>query len=317
LAATAQPVDAPAPASSLRVWAALGAIYLIWGSTYLAIRVMVETVPALLGAGVRFVLAGAALLALLALRGGVRRIVLERAMLLRVALVGTLLAAGGNGLVTVAEKHVPSALAALLVASTPLWIVVFRAIFGDRPHRATLAGVGIGFVGVALLLLPGNRPDGVELGPSLVIVLAAVSWGLGSFYSQRTTMPADALVSTGWQMLVAGVVLTVAAVPAGELGEVDWGSFSADSLWALAYLVVVGSLVAYSAYTWLLQNAPISQVATYAYVNPMVAVVLGWLILDEQVPPMMLVASAVIVAAVATIVRNEARARQEVARRAT
>jgi len=292
------------------VWAALGAIYLIWGSTYLAIRVMVETVPALLGAGVRFVLAGVVMLAFLALRGGARRVRLDRTMLVRVAVVGTLLAAGGNGLVTVAEKDVPSALAALIVATMPLWIVVIRSLFSDRPAPATLAGVALGFAGVALLLLPGNRPDGVPLGPTLVIVVAAISWASGSFVSQRVTMPADPLVSTAWQMLFGGIVLTAAAVPAGELGEVDVAAFSADSLWALAFLIVIGSLVAYSAYSWLLQNAPISQVATYAYVNPMVAVLLGWLILDEQIPPMMLVASAVIVVAVATIVRNEARGRQ-------
>jgi len=299
-----------ASASSVRIWAALGAVYLIWGSTYLAIRVMVETVPALLGAGVRFVLAGAVLLALIAVRGGARRIVVSRVMLLRLAVVGTLLAAGGNGLVTIAEKHVPSALAALLVASTPLWIVVFRSLLRDRPGIATLAGVALGFVGVALLLLPGNRPDGVPLGPTLVIVVAAMSWGLGSLSSQRMALPADPLVSTGWQMLFGGVVLTVAAVPAGELAAVDVGAFSADSVLALAYLVLIGSLVAYSAYTWLLQNAPISQVSTYAYVNPMVAVLLGWLVLGEEIPPMMLVASAVIVAAVATIVRHESRRRR-------
>jgi drug/metabolite transporter (DMT)-like permease len=309
LTATARPAAA-AQASSVRVWAALGAVYLIWGSTYLAIRVMVETVPALLGAGVRFVLAGGVLLGVLALRGGLPRIAMDRVMLVRLAAVGTLLAAGGNGLVTIAEKHVPSALAALLVASTPLWIVVFRSIMRDRPTAATLAGVALGFVGVALLLLPGNRPDGVELGPTLVIVVAAMSWGMGSFVSQRMVLPADPLASTGWQMVFGGAVLTLAAVPAGEFGQVDLGAFSADSLWALAYLVLIGSLVAYSAYTWLLQNAPISQVSTYAYVNPMVAVFLGWLILDEQIPPMMLVASGVIVAAVATIVRTESRGRK-------
>lgn len=291
------------------MWAALGVVYLVWGSTYLAIRVMVETVPALLGAGVRFVLAGALLLAVLALRGGLERVRLDRGALLRVALVGTLLAAGGNGLVTVAEKDVPSALAALIVASTPLWIVVYRALGRDRPRAATLAGVVLGFAGVALLLLPGSRPEGVPLGPSLVIVLAAMSWGLGSFVSQRMTMPADPLMSTGWQMLAGGVVLVAAAVPAGELGEVDAAGFSTDSVLALVYLIVVGSFIAYSAYTWLLQHAPISQVSTYAYVNPVVAVLLGWLVLEEAVPPMMLVASGVVVAAVAAIVRTETRGR--------
>jgi drug/metabolite transporter (DMT)-like permease len=228
-------------------------------------------------------------------------------MLLRLAVVGTLLAAGGNGLVTVAEQDVPSALAALIVASTPLWIVVYRSLGSDRPRTATLAGVALGFAGVALLFLPGNRPEGVPIGPSLLLVLAAMSWGLGSFVSQRMTMPADPLMSTGWQMLAGGLVLCLAALPAGEVGDLDVASFSRDSLLALAYLIVIGALVAYSAYTWLLQNAPISQVATYAYVNPVVAVILGWLILDESIPPMMLVASAVIVASVAAIVRTETR----------
>jgi drug/metabolite transporter (DMT)-like permease len=289
------------------VWAALGAVYLIWGSTYLAIRVMVETVPALLGGGARFVVAGAALLGVLTLRGGIARARLPREMVLRVALVGTLLAAGGNGLVTIAEKHVPSGLAALLVASTPLWIVVFRSLFHDRPTRATLAGVAIGFVGVALLLLPGNRPQGVPLGGTLLILLAAASWGMGSFVSQRVTMPADPLVSTAWQMLFGGAVMLVAALLAGQATHIDLGSFSAKSVWALVYLVVIGSLVAYSAYTWLLQHAPISQVSTYAYVNPMVAVVLGWAILNEHIPPMTVVASAIIVFAVAMIIRASSR----------
>jgi drug/metabolite transporter (DMT)-like permease len=292
----------------VQVWAALGAVYLIWGSTYLAIRVMVETIPPLLGAGVRFVAAGAAVLAVLALRGGVGRLRASRAELLRLALIGTLLAAGGNGLVTVAEQDVPSALAALIIASTPLWIVVYRSLLGDRPASATYLGVATGFVGVALLMLPGNRPEGVEIGPTLVLVLAAMSWGIGSTISQRVALPADPLMNTGWQMLFGGIVLLAFAIPFGELGDVDLGAFSADSVWAFLYLIVIGSFVAYSAYTWLLQNAPISQVATYAYVNPMVAVVLGWAILDEHIPPMMLLASAVIVVAVATIVRTEARA---------
>ncbi|MDX6665924.1 MAG: hypothetical protein QOG68_2130 [Solirubrobacteraceae bacterium] len=300
----------------MRVWAALGVIYVVWGSTYLAIRVMVETVPALLGAGVRFVVAGALMLGIIGLRSGARRLAISRVMLARTAVIGTLLAAGGNGLVTVGEKNVPSALAALIVASTPLWIVVFRSLWRDRPAPATLAGVAIGFVGVALLLLPGNRPDGVRLLPTLVIVLAAASWGMGSFTSQRWQMPADPLVSTGYQMLFGGMVCLVAALAAGEAAGVDVSHFSSDSVWALLYLIAIGSVLAYSAYTWLLQNAPISQVATYAYVNPMVAVVLGWAILDEHIPPMMLVASAVIIVAVATIVRNEAKARQA-ERRAT
>jgi drug/metabolite transporter (DMT)-like permease len=293
------------------VWTALGAVYVIWGSTYLAIRVMVETVPPLLGAGVRFVLAGALLLAVLAARGGgLSRIRVDRALMLKVAAIGTLLAAGGNGLVTVGEKHVPSGLASLIVASVPLWIVVYRTAFRDRVAGATLAGVAFGFAGVALLLLPGNRPHGVPLGATLIIVVAAASWGLGSFWSQRTRMPSDPLVSTGWQMLAGGVALTIASLASGEAADAHLGSFSAKSLLCLLYLILIGSIVAYSAYTWLLQHAPISQVATYAYVNPMVAVALGAVFLGEAVPTTMLAASALILIAVAAIVRNEARPRR-------
>ena len=295
------------------MWAALGALYLIWGSTYLAIRVMVETVPPAFGAGVRFVIAGGVLLGALATRGGLRRLRVDRSMFFKLAAIGTLLAAGGNGLVTVAEEHVPSGLAALVVASMPLWVVLYRSASRDRVSNRTLIGVAVGFVGVALLMIPGNRPSGVPLGGTLLIVLAAASWGLGSFYSQRTTMPPDPLVSTGWQMLFGGIVMLVGSTIAGEPGRVDVGAFSTKSVLALAYLIVIGSLVAYSAYTWLLQNAPISQVATYAYVNPMVAVVLGWAILNEQVPATMVAASVVIVASVAAIIRNEARPREPAA----
>src|SRR4051812_18812994 len=186
---------------------------------------MVETVPALLGAGVRFVVAGGVMLAVLAARGGITRLRVEPRMLLRLAAIGTLLAAGGNGLVTVAGEDVPSGLAALIVASVPLWIVVYRSAWRDRVSSATLTGVGIGFVGVALLLLPGNRPSGVPLGGTLLIVGAAASWGLGSFASQRVEMPADPLVSTAWQMLAGGIVMLLASVIAGEPGRVDLADF--------------------------------------------------------------------------------------------
>jgi drug/metabolite transporter (DMT)-like permease len=259
--------------------------------------VLVRTVPPLLGAGSRFMVAGLAMLAFLgprrALRVGPRE-------LAACALIGTLLAAGGNGLVTVAERHVPSGLAAVLIASVPLWIVVYRAAARDRVPRATLLGVLAGFAGVALLLLPGNRPSGVALGPALIIVGAAASWGFGSFISASVPLPRDGLVTTGWQMLFGGIVLAVAGVLSGE----HVGTPSAESAWAWGYLVVIGSLVAYTSYTWLLRNAPISQVATYAYVNPVVAVILGAVILGEHVGTITIAGTAVIVTSVAAIVRR-------------
>src|SRR3954449_12172175 len=205
------------PPQVMRVWAALGAVYLIWGSTYLAIRLMVETVPPALGAGVRFVVAGVAMLGLLAARrGGVRALRVTRSQLLWCAVVGSLLAAGGNGLVTIAERDVPSGLAALLIASEPLWIVLLRATRRDRAAGRTIVGVAIGFVGVGILLLPGGRPDDVPIGMALLIVVAAVSWALGSFISPRVDLPRDPLTSTAWSLLIGGLVLVVAGLVAGE-----------------------------------------------------------------------------------------------------
>jgi drug/metabolite transporter (DMT)-like permease len=291
----------------MRVWAALGAIYLIWGSTYLAIRLMVETVPPALGAGVRFVVAGAAMIAFL----GARRRAFPRVsgrQLLWCGVVGTLLAAGGNGLVTIAEQDVPSGLAALLIASEPLIIVLLRGVTGDRPGRATLGGVALGFVGVGILMLPGGRPDDVPLGMTLLVVAAAASWALGSFISPRVDLPRDPLVSTGWTLLIGGAVLVVGGLLGGEAGDVDVGAFSAKSLAALAYLVVVGSIVAFSCYSWLLANAPISQVSTYAYVNPVIAVFLGAVFLSEDVAAATIAGMALVIASVVVIVRRETAA---------
>ena len=277
------------------VWANLASVYVIWGSTYLAIRVLVRTVPPLYGAGARFMVAGVLMLAFL----GRRSLKVNRRELLACAVVGTLLAGGGNGLVTVAEQDVPSGLAAVLIASVPLWIVVFRALAGDRIRRAALFGVLTGFAGVALLLLPGNG-GGAPLGPSLVIIAAAVSWGFGSFISGSVGLPRDGLVTTGWQMLFGGTVLALAGAISGE----HVGTPSAESIWAWVYLVVIGALVAYTSYTWLLRNAPIQLVSTYAYVNPVVAVILGALILNESVGVVTVLGTAVIVASVAAIVRQ-------------
>jgi drug/metabolite transporter (DMT)-like permease len=295
------------PPQVMRVWAALGAIYLIWGSTYLAIRLMVETVPPALGAGARFVLAGGAMLGLLAVRGGgLARVRVTRTELLWCGVVGSLLAAGGNGLVTIAERDVPSGLAALLIASEPLWIVLLRSATRDRVAGPTFAGVALGFVGVGILLLPGGRPDDVPIGMALLIVVAAVSWALGSFLSPRVELPRDPLASTAWSLLIGGVILVAGGALAGEGTDLDVGAFSAKSIAAFAYLVVVGSVIAFSCYSWLLANAPISQVSTYAYVNPVIAVILGAVFLSEQVSLVTVAGMALVLASVAVIVRHEA-----------
>jgi drug/metabolite transporter (DMT)-like permease len=293
------------PPQVVRVWAALGAIYLIWGSTYLAIRLMVETVPPALGAGVRFLIAGSLMLAFLLYRSTVR---VTRAQLGWCLVVGTLLAAGGNGLVTVAERDVPSGLAALLIASEPLIIVLLRGLAGDRADRATLGGVALGFLGVGILMLPGGRPDDVPVGMTLLVLVASLSWALGSFISPRVDLPKDPLVSTGWSLLLGGGILTAAGLLGGEGGDVHVGAFSTKSILALVYLVVVGSIVAFSCYSWLLANAPISQVSTYAYVNPVIAVLLGAVFLSEDVAVATLAGMALVLVSVWVIVRQESAA---------
>jgi drug/metabolite transporter (DMT)-like permease len=288
------------------VWAALWIVYIVWGSTYLAIRISVETLPPLLAGGVRFLVAGMLLYGFLLIRRGYRAVAVTRTELIASTAVGTALLLGGNGIVMIAEQYVPSGLAALLIATVPLWVILLRYLFRDWVPRGTLVGVIAGFVGVALLVLPGDRPDGAPLGGMLLLILAAAFWASGSFLSRRLQLPRDPLVSTGVQMLTGGLVMLVAGVVRGELPTVDPSEFSTRSLIALAYLVVIGSLVAFTAYVWVLQHAPISKVATYAYVNPVIAVFLGWIVLSEEITGFVLAGAAVIVSSVAFIVRREA-----------
>jgi drug/metabolite transporter (DMT)-like permease len=288
-------------APAWKVWTGLWIVYIVWGSTYLAIRVMVETVPPLLGAGVRFTIAGAVMLAVLSVSRSVRP---TRAQILSALAIGALLP-GANAVVTVAEQEVPSNVAALLIASVPLWVLVMRRASGERVSRAGMAAVLVGFAGVALLLRPGEQSgDATVLGLG-ACVFAAVMWASGSFASPRVRLPRDPLVSTGWQMLLGGALIVAAGLVVGEASEVDPDAFSLRSVAALAYLVVFGSFLAFTAYAWLLQNAPISKVSTYAYVNPVVAIVLGFLILDEVITPITFVGAAIIVVAVALVVRIE------------
>jgi drug/metabolite transporter (DMT)-like permease len=269
-------------ASGWRVAGALGVLYLVWGSTYLAIRVMVEEVPPLLGAGLRFCLAGLVLAVVLLIVGGPARLRTGLREAASAALTGLLILVGGIGLLTVAERDAPSGLAALVIASVPLWVLVLRGAFGDRPRPRTIASVGIGLVGVGLVIVAGSS---VDARPSAlaILVTAAVLTALGAVLSNRLTMPSDAFAATTVEMLAAGTVLAVLGFAAGEADDLRVGALSTDSLAAFAYLVVPGSLVAYTAFVWLLDNASVSLVATYAYVTPVVAVALGWAILDEAV----------------------------------
>jgi drug/metabolite transporter (DMT)-like permease len=195
----------------------------------------------------------------------------------------------------------------------PLWVLLMRAAHGERVPRATLAGVAVGFAGLAVLVLPGDRPGDAPLPAVLVVVAASVSWALGAFYSPRTPLPADSLGSTAWQMLFGGAGMLAVGLLVGEAGAVEAGAFSTDSLIAFAYLISAGSLLAFSAFVWLLQHAPVSTVMTYAYVNPVVAVFLGWAVLSEEITLAVVTGTAAIVLSVATVVRREAAERDRVA----
>jgi drug/metabolite transporter (DMT)-like permease len=288
------------------VWLALATIYVVWGSTYLGIRVVVETMPPLISGGVRFMAAGAIVYAVLLARRGPAAVRFSRDELIGSAFVGSALVAGGNGIVMVAEQDVPSGLAALIMASIPLWVILMRRVSGERIAGGTLAGVAVGFVGVALLVMPGGGGEHAKLGGLLLLILAAFFWSLGTFYSKRVILPRDPFLSTAVQMIAGGAVSLAAGFALGEAGDVRFSSFSGDSILAFVYLVLIGSIVAFTAYVWVLQHAPVSTVSTYAFVNPVIAVFLGWLILDEAVTMTILVAAAIIVSSVAVIVRREA-----------
>ncbi len=274
---------------------ALGTVYLAWGGTYPAIRVMVETVPPLLGTGVRFLVAGAVMGAVLAALGRLRA---PRRSLIAAALVGTVIL-GDIGVLAVAEQEVPAGLAALVIASVPLWVVCLQLVHRQAITRRTALAVLAGLAGMVLLVSPGGEAPVIWL---LVLVAAAAVEAAGQFYSQRVELPSDPLVSTTAQLVAAGAVLVVAGVSVGELDNLRPDAFSNDSLLAFAYLVVPGSLVAYTAFVWLLRNAPIGTVATYAYVNPVVAVGVGALLLGERVGATMAAGGALILGSVALVV---------------
>lgn len=284
--------------------AAFAAVYLIWGSAYLAIRFAIETMPPLMMAGLRFLLAGGLLYAFTRLRGAPRP---TGTNWWAAALVGALLL-GANGAVTWAEQWVPSGLAALLIATVPLWMVLlswFRG--GDRPSLATVVGLFVGLAGIALLVGPSDLLAGPRVDPfgALAILLGSISWAAGSLYSRRAPLPKASLLGTGMEMLIGGTLLFSAGFLRGE--ELHLGAISLRSALAFGFLVVFGSIVAFTAYFWLLRETSPSRAATYAYVNPVVAVFLGWALASEPVTLLTLVAAALIVVAVAIIVMQQAR----------
>ena len=307
---TAAPTRAPA----WLAWAALGVVYVVWGSTYLGIRVSLETMPPLLSAGARFLVSGVLLCLAVVAVAGPSAFRMTWPQFGTAALVGVLLPAWGNGLVVVAEQQVASGLAALLVASVPLFVVLFRRLTGQRPPRRTVAGVALGLGGLAVLLLGGpvaGAHGTAWWGPWLV-VLAALGWAGGTVAGTRLPTPANPVTFSAVGMIVGGALLTVGSVVRGEPGTFDIAAVSAASWFGWAYLVLFGAL-AFSAYVYALGRLPVSTVATYAYVNPVIAVLLGVLFAAERFGWAQLAGGLVVLCAVVLVVRGEQRAKEETA----
>jgi drug/metabolite transporter (DMT)-like permease len=280
---------------------ALATVYLVWGSTYLAIRVTDRTMPPLLMSSVRFLIAGAALYAF-ASRGRARP---TRREWVAAAVVGAALLLVGNGGVAWAETKLDSGFASLIVAIIPLYVALMdRLFFGRRLSRAAVIGLVVGFAGVALLVRPGG---GNNVGVALILIATTSAWAAGSLYARGAPLPSSPLLAASMQMLAASVFLGVAGVVGGEANDIHRDSFAGKPLIAFAYLVLVGSLIAFSAYAWLLKNVRISVVATYAFVNPVVAVALGTLFLNETIGWSTVVAGGAIVLAVVLIVTGGQR----------
>ena len=277
------------------------AVYIVWGSTYLAIRFAVETLPPFLMAATRFLIAGGLLFAVRRAAGDPLP---TRAEWRGAAVLGLFLLLGGNGGVSWAEQFVPSGLTALLVASSPLWMLLLEAILpgGQRPSRRAAAGVVIGFVGIAVLFWPGEGSlVNIHLGGALALLFATLAWAFGSIYSRNLRLPASPMMGTAAEMLTGGLALLLVAALSGDFARLDISAISTNSLLAMLYLIVFGALVGFSAYTWLLRVAPTSLVSTYAYVNPLVALALGVTIGNEALAPRTLLAAAIILGSVALI----------------
>jgi len=291
--------------------AAFAAVYIFWGSTYLAIKYAIETLPPFLMAGTRFVLAGSILIVWARFSKDYEppQPVHWRTSLI----VGTLLLLGGNGGVVFAERHLSSSLAALLVATEPFWIVLLSWLWlkGVRPNWKVALGLAVGFSGV-WLLISGQDTSGVtqtgsmQLIGTIAVIAAALSWAAGSLYGIRQPVPKSSFLTAGMQMFSGGLVLLLVSLLAGEWSSFKLSEVSDNSWWGLLYLIVFGSLIAFTAYSWLLKNVPPAMVATYAYVNPIIAVFLGWLIAGESFTGQMLIGAGVIVGSVALITSTHA-----------
>ncbi|HET7520902.1 MAG TPA: EamA family transporter [Candidatus Limnocylindria bacterium] len=302
--------------STLSVAVALGTVYIVWGSTYLAIAYVVDTLPPLISAGARFLAAGGLLVAFVAAqhawrksRGTADRLPFPRLVEWRTALiVGALLLLGGNGLVSLAEQRIPSSIAAVMIATVPIWMSLFEALLTRTvPSLLAIGGIAVGLVGAVILLLPAEGVGALDPLGVAMVAGSAMAWACGSLYARRGPLPRNALLGTGMEQIAGGVVLFLVGAAIGEPGRLVVEDVSSASLLGLAYLVVFGSLAAFTAYTWLLNHVPVTTVSTYAYVNPVVAVALGVLFRNEPLTPRTVIAAVLIIGAVVAMVSGRPR----------
>ncbi|HTS16583.1 MAG TPA: EamA family transporter [Verrucomicrobiae bacterium] len=305
-------IQAPTP-PRWQVVTAFAAIYLIWGSTYLGIRVAVETIPPLFMAGARAFLAGTALYTLARCRGADKPLPIHWRS---AALVGGLLLVGGNGLLSWSEQRVPSGISALIIGSVPLWMVVLEWLLhsGPRPTVGMVSGLIVGFAGLGFLVAPGRLTSSSpsDLSGIAVLLLAAFSWANGSLYLRRAPLPSSQILSAAMEMIAGGALLLLVGGIKGEWTQLDLTRVTARSWIAWGYLFTFGSLISFTAYVWLLKVSTPARVSTYAYVNPVIAVFLGWAFIGEQITTHTLLAAAGIILAVVIIVTRAAEAPAEI-----
>ncbi len=295
-----------------KVWIALTTVYIVWGSTYLGIALVIESAPPLTSMGIRFLAAGFILAFILTLFKSKNAMKVTRKELLSSIFLGGLLLGFGIGNLTLAERYVPSGIAALIIAALPIWVTIFQSIVGIKHRKITLLGIFIGLIGVALIVLPGGTGPAPGADPSKVkfwmfmILIGNVAWAFGTFMTQRIPIPKDPFVLTAYEMLFGGIALTLAGLVRGEKvnGEVI-SQMTLTSKWAWVYMVLIGSIVGYGAYIWLLNNTSLSIASTYAYVNPVVAVLLGFIILSEPIKWPLFVGGLIILLGVALIINTE------------
>jgi drug/metabolite transporter (DMT)-like permease len=298
-------------------WLSLWTVYLIWGSTYFAIAYVIESMPPLLAMGIRFLFAGILLALIISLRQGPSELKIPRAELRSSLLMGFLLLGFGIGTVSIAQAYVPSGIVALIIAALPLWIAIFRTISGERLAKVSWLGLVIGFAGVALLLKPGSITPVSDIENSklflfmLLVLLGNIGWALGTFLAPRFPLPKNTLVFTAYEMLAGGISLTLAGFVKGESISDFLDATTLSWLWFI-YLIIFGSIAAYTAYLWLVANAPVSLTATYAYVNPIIAVALGAIFLDELITSAYAIGGLIILVGVILVVSVE-RIKKELA----